>query len=776
MQEEAMSKNVLLTISLLVSNRPNTVRKCLDSIKPLLEQVSSELILVDTGCGEQVRSIIEEYTDKIVEFEWCNDFSKARNAGLHKAKGKWFMFLDDDEWFEDVTEFIKFFNSGEYKKYGMGAYVQRNYLLEGSNVYTDLLVGRMVRLDPDIEFMYSIHENFNRVPGQVKKFSAFVHHYGYAYKTKEEAKAHSERNVSLLLIEHEKHPKNMKHTLQLAQEYNALTQYEKSLEMSLDGIAWSKKGKIEEDFCLNSLFSNEIDCYIQLKHFDEAIEKGEKYLKEEKLDPLVRSVISGDLAISYGEKGKDAKCMEHVGLYFDVMKKYMANEEAFMEYITIMTSECFEPRNRSIVLGNGVRAASHLGEAELAWKWFQDMEWKGNAIFVSNEMIRAVVSRMPDANREERIFYVKMCDIIIQRKELEQYMVSTIQEVCGWHGNSAEAVASYAGVNSEHWFFQLADVMDAVLNNGKGPTDAEDKADAGETSGVEECKAKSRNLAENQQTERLSSAQVEMLALRVWEQMNESMPMMKSCDMLGKLERYGIEKSRILEKIPFYTWKSSVVFMYASYGNDIDWWNEQLDGALPADSLKMLLWRGLYSTQRVKRVVQIGDGTGAGTVGASEEGVIRDIEEGFQEYAQCLTELCGRVYRSEIIDTMRDVLPAEYQAAYYMQDMLAEMEKGQYDKAVRAIKEIRKFLPGLDSVMRRYLTWLNKKMEQQKQESQQAAGEFQVLARQIKAKVRMFIDAGQHQAALGIVRQLQALLPGDAEVERWLEDLKQYEG
>ena len=69
-----MNKKILLTISILISNRLDTVRKCLDSIKPLLEQVPSELILVDTGCGEQVRGIIEEYTDQIIEFEWCRDF------------------------------------------------------------------------------------------------------------------------------------------------------------------------------------------------------------------------------------------------------------------------------------------------------------------------------------------------------------------------------------------------------------------------------------------------------------------------------------------------------------------------------------------------------------------------------------------------------------------------------------------------------------------------------------------------------------------------------
>ena len=52
-----MSNQILLTISILISNRPDTVRKCLDSIQPLLKKVPSELILVDTGCGESSRNI-----------------------------------------------------------------------------------------------------------------------------------------------------------------------------------------------------------------------------------------------------------------------------------------------------------------------------------------------------------------------------------------------------------------------------------------------------------------------------------------------------------------------------------------------------------------------------------------------------------------------------------------------------------------------------------------------------------------------------------------------
>ena len=42
-------KEVLLSITMLISNRPDTLEKCLNSLKPLLDGISSELILVDTA-------------------------------------------------------------------------------------------------------------------------------------------------------------------------------------------------------------------------------------------------------------------------------------------------------------------------------------------------------------------------------------------------------------------------------------------------------------------------------------------------------------------------------------------------------------------------------------------------------------------------------------------------------------------------------------------------------------------------------------------------------
>ena len=212
----------LLTISLLVSNRIDTIRKCMESVKPLLEQLPSELIVVDT-VGEENSdgslAIAKEYATKVVHFDWCNDFAAARNAGLKEAQGAWFLFLDDDEWFEDVTPIINFFTSGEYEMYDCAGYYVRNYSnLEGTE-YADAYVGRMVRLTKEHRFVGRIHEQVEPAGRVSKRLECYVHHYGYVFQSKEAENKHFERNVSLLKEELAKNPENLHAIAQLVQEY-----------------------------------------------------------------------------------------------------------------------------------------------------------------------------------------------------------------------------------------------------------------------------------------------------------------------------------------------------------------------------------------------------------------------------------------------------------------------------------------------------------------------------------------------------------------------------
>lgn len=241
--------SIQLSISLLMSDRPETAGKCLASLKPLLKELDSELIVVFTGKNNDILDLIRQYTSHIIPFTWCNDFSKARNAGLEEAKGEWFLFLDDDEWFENTEEIIRFFKNGEYRQYQSALYIQRNYSDWDGQCYADSDVGRMCRLTPDTKFVYPIHENLNPFPEPYKYLRSYVHHYGYVEKSDSASgKRKSQRNLSLLLENYKKAP-SAQYCMQITQEYTTVKEYDTAAAYCREGLKLAaKEGRIVESY------------------------------------------------------------------------------------------------------------------------------------------------------------------------------------------------------------------------------------------------------------------------------------------------------------------------------------------------------------------------------------------------------------------------------------------------------------------------------------------------------------------------------------------------
>ncbi len=216
---EYIKSDIRVTIGMLVSNRIEYIRKCMDSIKPILDNVPSELICIDT-VGEEKSdgslAVVKEYTDKVYHFDWCDDFSAARNAAMDRARGEWFMYLDDDEYFDDVSEFISFFNSEECHKYGNAFYYTGDYT--DKTHFSKSVAGRMVRRTKNTRFVGIVHECFNEVYRPVKQFNAFTHHFGYLFQTPESKQKHYERNYNLLLKELNEKGINVRTCGQIIQE------------------------------------------------------------------------------------------------------------------------------------------------------------------------------------------------------------------------------------------------------------------------------------------------------------------------------------------------------------------------------------------------------------------------------------------------------------------------------------------------------------------------------------------------------------------------------
>jgi glycosyltransferase involved in cell wall biosynthesis len=269
---------IRLTVGLIVRNEEKTLDKCLSSLKPLLEAVPSELIITDTGSTDRTIEIAQKYTSHIIHFEWCGDFSAARNTGLKEARGEWFLFLDGDEWFEDVSEIAKFFTSGECDRYGCGSYLQRNYRDAAGKVYTDFHALRMFRIYPGVHFDGIVHEGFRWIP-PCKFFSAYVHHYGYAYQTQEDRERKFKRNASLLEQSLNDDPSRLKAYYQLAKEYMAVYDYKKAEEIIQKGLEIEKKEPARVWRLV--LRYQAVRCCFSEQDFPRAVRQSEEFVRSE---------------------------------------------------------------------------------------------------------------------------------------------------------------------------------------------------------------------------------------------------------------------------------------------------------------------------------------------------------------------------------------------------------------------------------------------------------------------------------------------------------------
>ena len=82
-----------ISVCMIVKNEEEVLKRCLDCVK----QFADEIIIVDTGSIDTTKEIAKKYTDKVYDFEWVNDFSKARNFSFKFAKCDYIMWLDADD-------------------------------------------------------------------------------------------------------------------------------------------------------------------------------------------------------------------------------------------------------------------------------------------------------------------------------------------------------------------------------------------------------------------------------------------------------------------------------------------------------------------------------------------------------------------------------------------------------------------------------------------------------------------------------------------------------
>ncbi len=113
-----------LSVTIICKNEEQNLIRILPKLN-----FANEIVVVDTGSADGSVKAALQYTDKVYYYRWQNDFAKARNYAISKAKCDYVMWLDcDDDLPENTVTAVKaWLADGKmnqdfvYLKYRMGA-------------------------------------------------------------------------------------------------------------------------------------------------------------------------------------------------------------------------------------------------------------------------------------------------------------------------------------------------------------------------------------------------------------------------------------------------------------------------------------------------------------------------------------------------------------------------------------------------------------------------------------------------------------------------------
>lgn len=83
-----------INLVMIVKNEERCLRRCLRAARSLVD----DIIIADTGSSDRTKAIAKEMGATVVDFQWVDDFSAARNFALDHSDADWNLILDADEY------------------------------------------------------------------------------------------------------------------------------------------------------------------------------------------------------------------------------------------------------------------------------------------------------------------------------------------------------------------------------------------------------------------------------------------------------------------------------------------------------------------------------------------------------------------------------------------------------------------------------------------------------------------------------------------------------
>ena len=160
-----------ISVCMIVRDEEDVIANCLECVK----EFADEIIVVDTGSKDNTINIVKKYTDKVFDFEWVDDFAKARNYSFSFAKCDYIMWLDADDIIlkDDINKIKKLKQTECDIDIFMFNYV---YSYEKDFVPNFCYFReRLVKREKNFKWQSPIHESISLV-GKIEKVDIKIYH------------------------------------------------------------------------------------------------------------------------------------------------------------------------------------------------------------------------------------------------------------------------------------------------------------------------------------------------------------------------------------------------------------------------------------------------------------------------------------------------------------------------------------------------------------------------------------------------------------------------
>lgn len=220
-----------LSIAMIVKNEEKYLDDMLKAINDLHKHIEFEIVVVDTGSTDKSIDIAKKYTDKVYNYVWDDDFSKARNKSIEYCSGEWILVLDADEILVSIDPIVKFFNEKSYEKYKCGTINILNYKNSVNETLKNYNNTPIVRLFKNgyVKYEGRIHEQ-PLITMPVMSTNIDVIHYGYVKYDSELMDKKFKRNIDLLFQDIETSNNKAYTFYQISNSYHMYGKSEKALE------------------------------------------------------------------------------------------------------------------------------------------------------------------------------------------------------------------------------------------------------------------------------------------------------------------------------------------------------------------------------------------------------------------------------------------------------------------------------------------------------------------------------------------------------------------